>query len=214
MVVSVDMRTRVAKNKSGEGERSSRRQFAVQSSVRHLAILFYIEYQVKHNHNLARLCFLLLSALSGVLAMAFSAVTWAVLPVALRLWMLIVTAGAFFGSFLGFFGKKYVKSAQFDRTPEGTAPTRCFSVFSFVVANSLSARLFGVWTFVAGTVRLLYVLFPRSSPIILCTMVTFVVVFLFYSNEIFNNRTVSFKKGLGILILSGTLHACPVICRP
>ena len=121
-------------------------------------------------------------------------------------WMLLVSGGALFGAFLGFMQPHYVQTKQFVLAKNGMTHFGIVCKMT-VAASGLAARLFGAWTFLACIVRFCFFLRPEDHGLFVATFGSFVLVIFFYLNEIFNERTVPIKNGIGVLSLAGTFTA-------
>ena len=122
-------------------------------------------------------------------------------------WLLFFVAlVSYFGSFQAFLSTEILKRHQFDLgAKEGlwTLPNHFSSLIRFPVLNylyfivsPLARHLFGAWTLLSSTIRLLCSYYIHEKGIYLATMFTFIVAFLLYGYQHFVAKTISFRNAL------------------
>ena len=71
-----------------------------------------------------------------------------------------------------------------------------FTNYLYFIVSPLARHLFGAWTLLSSTIRLLCSYYIHEKGIYLATMFTFIVAFLLYGYQHFVAKTISFRNAL------------------
>lgn len=110
---------------------------------------------------------------------------------AFRIWLIVVAIMRFASVAFGYFQREILHERVFVRETEYSA---------------LAGRTFGIWTSVTCALCLLCQKYYYETGILLATLASFVLAFVYFAVEYVVYKTVSVKSFASPLIVSGTLN--------
>jgi len=111
--------------------------------------------------------------------------------------LFIVGLVSYFGCYQAYFSPGVIREYQFNLKPEQVSP--------------LALHLFGAWTLLSSTIRLLCSFYLHEKGIYLITMFTFVVALVVYLQECFIEKTISFSRALAPFIVASSTFTLMLI---